>query len=91
MMKRLPSGAFPGSNQRLMVGLKLLGKAFAQHAIESVVPSGFRPTRSQYERKILLLEGGSQKIFSCKCWAKIFDRTILRNKYQELLIKYLAI
>ncbi len=34
---------FPDSNRRLTVGLKPLGKAYAQHAIESDVPSGFSP------------------------------------------------
>ncbi len=49
----MPSSAFPDSNQRLTVGLKPPGKASAQHAIESVVPSGFRPTRLQYVRKLI--------------------------------------
>ncbi len=49
----MPSSALPDSNQRLTVGLKPLGKASRpKDAIESVVPSGFRPTRPQYDWKL---------------------------------------
>jgi hypothetical protein len=56
-----------------------LGKAFAQHAIESVVVSGLRPTCSQYVWKFLLLEGSSQKILRRRRLGKIL-MPIEKNK-----------
>lgn len=62
ILKVMPSSAFPDSNQRLTVGLKPPGKAFAQHAIESVVPSGLRPTRLQYVWNFRCLKAVPKKI-----------------------------
>jgi hypothetical protein len=56
------------------MGLRPLGKAYAQHAIESDVPSGLCPTRLQYVRKLIDSAGtvfNKENFYAEDGWAKI--------------------
>ena len=72
MINRLPSGAtFPDSNQRLTVGLRPPGKAYAQHAIESDALGGFALPAGKASRIFVLPEVVPEK-FLAKRLGKTF-------------------